>query len=161
MVLLIDNQKNHAKRKHCSYRRSSTGRADRINSLDVMRGISLLGILLMNIVGFGLYNAYMDPTINGGVRGWNLYAWLTTSMFLRVPCGPCFQCCLGWALFYSLPKPMWEVVPRWWIFFRRLWWLFYLALSTATYCSGMGKFCMLMPSLVCLPLVFGICSPRS
>lgn len=43
----------------------------RINSLRCSLGdLPLLGILLMNIVGFGLYNAYMDPTINGGSEGW-------------------------------------------------------------------------------------------
>lgn len=37
----------------------------RINSLDVVRGIALLGILLMNINGMGLPFAYSDPTIAG------------------------------------------------------------------------------------------------
>ncbi len=38
----------------------STG--ERINSLDIIRGMALLGILLMNIVGFGLAFSYMDPS---------------------------------------------------------------------------------------------------
>ncbi|MFT5886898.1 MAG: hypothetical protein ACI9IP_003370 [Arcticibacterium sp.] len=40
-----------------------TVQQDRINSLDVIRGIALLGILLMNINGMGLPMAYEDPTI--------------------------------------------------------------------------------------------------
>ena len=46
--------------------------SERINSLDIIRGIALLGILLMNIVGFGLAFSYMDPSISGGATGLNL-----------------------------------------------------------------------------------------
>ena len=46
--------------------------SERILSLDVMRGIVLFGILLMNINGMGLAGAYGDPTVSGGDTGWNL-----------------------------------------------------------------------------------------
>ncbi len=52
---------------------------ERIYSLDILRGIVLLGILLMNIIGFGLVN-HTDPTVSGGAEGLNLYAWMATSM---------------------------------------------------------------------------------
>jgi len=53
-------------------------RADeRISTLDVVRGFALLGILLMNIVGFGLAAAYDDPTNSGGATGLNLWVWVT------------------------------------------------------------------------------------
>lgn len=45
-------------------------RTERIYSLDVLRGFVLLGILLMNIVDFGLWGAYADPTVAGGATGW-------------------------------------------------------------------------------------------
>src|SRR5437868_2879239 len=49
---------------------------ERISSLDSLRGFAVLGILLMNIVGFGLYaSAYVDPTIAGGATGPNLWVW--------------------------------------------------------------------------------------
>ncbi|MDH4092247.1 MAG: DUF418 domain-containing protein [Cyclobacteriaceae bacterium] len=57
--------------------------ADRINSLDVIRGIALLGILLMNITGFGLAYAYSDPTSSGGATGWNLNVWIMDNMFFE------------------------------------------------------------------------------
>ncbi len=49
---------------------------DRISSLDTLRGFALLGILLMNIVGFGLAAAYDDPTNSGGATGINLWTWI-------------------------------------------------------------------------------------
>lgn len=55
----------------------------RIQSLDIIRGISVLGILLMNIVGFGLYKAYFDPTVMGGSTGWNLKVWWINSMLFE------------------------------------------------------------------------------
>lgn len=58
--------------------------AERINSLDVLRGVALLGILLMNITGFGLdFWAYVDPTVQGGSDGYNLYVWVMNNMFFE------------------------------------------------------------------------------
>ena len=56
---------------------------ERINSLDIIRGIALLGILLMNIVGFGLAYSYMDPTISGGSTGINLKVWIVNNMLFE------------------------------------------------------------------------------
>ncbi|HEY5809431.1 MAG TPA: DUF418 domain-containing protein [Povalibacter sp.] len=60
-----------------------TSRADRIGMLDTTRGIAVLGILLMNIVGLGLPDAYEDPTNWGGATGANLAAWRITSLFFE------------------------------------------------------------------------------
>lgn len=102
-----------------------TEKSARINSLDVIRGISLLGILLMNIVGFGLYNAYMDPTINGGSEGWNLNAWLATSLFFEGTMRAMFSMLFGIGIILFTSKTNAgsgsEVTD---LFFRRLWWLF-------------------------------------
>lgn len=58
--------------------------AERIKSLDVLRGVALLGILLMNITGFGLVLwAYVDPTVQGGSEGYNLYVWIMNNMFFE------------------------------------------------------------------------------
>lgn len=49
---------------------------ERIESLDVLRGFALLGILLMNIVPFGIHGAaYDNPTAAGGSTGPNLAVW--------------------------------------------------------------------------------------
>ena len=51
-------------------------RAERINSLDVLRGFALLGILPANVLVFGMHLAAgYDPTVAGGATGLNLVSW--------------------------------------------------------------------------------------
>ncbi|MBL8229920.1 MAG: DUF418 domain-containing protein [Bryobacterales bacterium] len=50
---------------------------ERIESIDVLRGFSLLGILLLNIASFALPSgAYMNPQVYGGATGANFTYWL-------------------------------------------------------------------------------------
>lgn len=62
---------------------SPVSTADRISSLDVIRGVALLGILLMNIVNFGLPFAYDNPRYAGGADGLNFLTWQITSLFFE------------------------------------------------------------------------------
>lgn len=55
----------------------------RIDSLDIVRGFALLGILLMNIHGMGLPFAYGDPTLSGGAEGLNLQVWVMNNLFFE------------------------------------------------------------------------------
>jgi len=57
--------------------------SERINSMDVIRGIALLGILLMNINGMGLPFSYSDPTVAGGSDGLNLLVWKVNNLFFE------------------------------------------------------------------------------
>ncbi len=56
---------------------------DRISSLDVIRGVALFGILLMNVIGFGLPFAYENPNNYGGADGLNLFAWQINALFFE------------------------------------------------------------------------------
>jgi uncharacterized protein len=62
-----------------------TTAAERIFALDVIRGFAVLGILLMNILGFGLSGpAYEYPIdIVGGDSGWNLWAWIAEMFYFE------------------------------------------------------------------------------
>ena len=49
---------------------------DRIATLDIIRGVAVMGILAMNIVAFAMpQSAYMNPASYGGATGINLATW--------------------------------------------------------------------------------------
>jgi uncharacterized protein len=56
---------------------------ERISALDTLRGVAVLGILLMNILGFAYpFVASFDPRAGGGVTGANLWIWgANTALF--------------------------------------------------------------------------------
>lgn len=54
----------------------TAGPAARLLALDVIRGVAVMGILLLNIVDFAMPSyAYVDPTFYGGAEGANWWAW--------------------------------------------------------------------------------------
>jgi uncharacterized protein len=55
---------------------------ERIQSIDVMRGVALLGILAMNIQDFSMIGqAYMNPTAYGDLHGLNYAVWYVCMLF--------------------------------------------------------------------------------
>jgi uncharacterized protein len=55
---------------------------ERIESLDVLRGFAILGILLMNIQSFSMIGAaYFNPTAYGDLSGINRLVWVLSHLF--------------------------------------------------------------------------------
>ena len=56
--------------------------SERIQSLDVMRGVAVLGILVMNIQCFAMIMAaYINPTVYGSLEGVNGWVWYLSHLF--------------------------------------------------------------------------------
>ena len=56
--------------------------SERIEAIDVVRGFAVLGILLMNILAFGLpFQAYSDPSADGATQGIDFSAFVGVELF--------------------------------------------------------------------------------
>ena len=61
---------------------SLSATAERIHQLDVLRGVALLGILIMNMISFGLPGVhYLNPTAEGPLEGLDHIAFLFSEVF--------------------------------------------------------------------------------
>lgn len=79
---LLDGPAEHKPPAHELARPVQTD--ERINSVDVLRGFALLGILLMNIQNLGIPGAaYGNPSAWAGATGWNLYYWVTNQILFE------------------------------------------------------------------------------
>lgn len=101
-----------------------THQDDRIVVLDVMRGIAVLGILLMNITGFGLPQAYDDPTNWGGHEGANLLVWRIDALLFEGTMRGLFTLLFGASalLFLQRHGASFGRRPAT-LYFRRMFWL--------------------------------------
>lgn len=102
------------------------GPTERIASLDVLRGVAVLGILLMNVVAFGLpLGAYNDPTVAGGSEGMSLAAWITTNMLFEGTFRTIFSLLFGAGviLFTTRAEHRCQSVRAADLYFRRNMWL--------------------------------------
>lgn len=99
--------------------------SDRIQSLDIMRGVVLLGILIMNINGMGLAGAYGDPTVSGGATGWNLTTWITANFAFEGTMRALFSLLFGVGMFIFMDRleKKGAGINAANIYFRRLLWL--------------------------------------
>lgn len=54
----------------------------RIVAVDVLRGFALLGILVVNVAGYGMVSAaYFNPSANGSLDGTGVWVWAATTLF--------------------------------------------------------------------------------
>ncbi|UCD93872.1 MAG: DUF418 domain-containing protein, partial [Candidatus Zixiibacteriota bacterium] len=103
---------------------------ERIQSVDVLRGFSLLGILVINIYFFALPSGvYFDPTIAGGFAGVNLLTWQTSHLFFLQKMMAIFSMLFGAGLILMHDRAESAGQPFGGIHYRRIVWLIIFGLA--------------------------------
>lgn len=92
----------------------------RIQSIDVLRGFALLGILLMNIIAFAFpFAVYSDPTIDGATQGINLAVFASMDVLVEGSMRAIFSMLFGAGMLIFLAKRDTDVDTLRGLFYRR------------------------------------------
>jgi len=106
--------------------------AQRIVSLDVLRGFAVLGILIMNIQSFSMIGAaYMNPTTYGTLEGANLWVWLLSHVLAALKFMAIFSMLFGAGIVLMWKRTQASNRPSTGLHFRRMFWLVLIGLTHA------------------------------
>lgn len=106
--------------------------AVRIQSLDVLRGFALLGILLMNILVFAFpFAAYSDPTVDGATTGINFAVFASMDVLVEGSMRAIFSMLFGAGMLIFLAKRDTEEDVLRGLFYRRTVLLIFFGLVNA------------------------------
>lgn len=105
---------------------------ERIASIDVLRGVALLGILVMNIPFFALsYYGFMRPQVLGGFEGIDYAAWLGSHLFFDMKMMSIFSMLFGAGLMLMADRADQRGTSAAGVYYRRLGWLALIGLAHA------------------------------
>jgi uncharacterized protein len=105
---------------------------ERFFAVDVLRGFALLGILAMNIVGFGWpVPAYDDPFRGGGFTGLDRGIWFFNHMFFEMKMMTIFSMLFGAGLVLMDQRAEARGVKIRGVYFRRVFWLLVIGIIHA------------------------------
>lgn len=94
----------------------------RIQSIDTLRGVALCGILLMNIIAFGLsFSAYFNPVADGATEGINLTTYMTMDILVEGSMRTIFSMLFGAGVLLFTNKPESEEARTRSLWYRRTW----------------------------------------
>ena len=98
--------------------------SERIASLDMLRGVAILGILVMNIYAFAMpFSAYMNPLRMGGTETYNLGTWFFTHILFDQKFISIFAMLFGAGLVLMTERAEARGVKPARFYFRRQFWL--------------------------------------
>lgn len=97
-------------------------RQARIQSIDTLRGVALLGILLLNIIAFANpFAAYLDPQVDGSTQGIDLATFMSIDILFEGSMRTIFSMLFGAGLLIFIAKPGADPDLVKTLFYRRTW----------------------------------------
>lgn len=106
--------------------------AERLTSLDTLRGVAVLGILVMNIYAFAMpFAAYMNPLVMGGQDSLNLGIWVATHILADQKFMSIFSMLYGAGIVLMMGRSESRTPSFSQIFYRRQFWLLVFGLVHA------------------------------
>lgn len=139
---------------------SPTTHSGRIHALDLLRGVALLGILLMNIHAFAHPgSAYLNPTQGAGLEGYNFHLWNLNWLFADMKFLTIFSMLFGAGvmLFTDRLKARGEKQGKW--HYRRMFFLLLFGLMHA-YLIWAGDILVAYSLCGCLIFLWRNASPK-
>lgn len=97
---------------------------ERITAIDTLRGVAVLGILVMNIYAFAMpFPAYSNPLLMGGTEPWNLGTWFATHILADQKFMTIFSMLFGAGLIIMWERAQARDARFGPIYYRRQFWL--------------------------------------
>ncbi len=105
---------------------------ERIHTVDTMRGVALLGILVMNIYFFALPDAvYFNPLVWGGAEGIDIWTWVATHICFEQKFMSIFSMLFGAGLVLMFDRAERRGSGFGRVWFRRCFWLLMIGMVHA------------------------------
>ena len=135
--------------------------AQRIGSLDVLRGVAILGILVMNIYAFAMpFPAYMNPLLMGGTDSLNMGTWFATHIFFDQKFLSIFAMLFGAGIILMTRRAEEKGAKFGRIYYRRQFWLLLIG-ALHGYLLRMGDILFLYAAIGMLAYLFRKKTPRT
>lgn len=109
-----------------------TASRDRIVSIDILRGVAVLGILIMNIQSFSMISAaYINPTAYGNLTGINKWVWILSHLMASNKFMSIFSLLFGAGVVIFTNRAIEKGRNATKLFYRRTFWLLIFGLLHA------------------------------
>ena len=121
---MSDAESNHSTDTAAPAHGAPVAPEERFASLDILRGVAILGILVMNIYAFAMpFSAYMNPLFMGGTDALNMGIWFFTHIIFDQKFLSIFAMMFGAGLVLMTGRAEAKGVKPAPIYFRRQFWL--------------------------------------
>jgi len=101
----------------------------RIATLDIVRGVAVMGILAMNVVGFALpFQAYMNPVALGPASEADMVSWLVSFILIDGKMRGLFSFLFGASMLLVIERAEANGEPSEIVHYRRMFWLLFFGL---------------------------------